>query len=101
METTSECIDNRRLPPVTIISIHSFTLFLREQLKSTSVKVVEIIPPAVKTNLGRSHDFGEELNVCTRSVLKQLEAGVLETTLGISAPRVACRAPRPTRRSRT
>ncbi|MFL5746103.1 MAG: short-chain dehydrogenase, partial [Niastella sp.] len=32
---------------------HSFTMSLRHQLKNTSVKVFEIIPPAVKTNLGR------------------------------------------------
>ena len=33
-------------------AIHSFTLSLRHQLKDTSVKVFEIIPPSVDTELG-------------------------------------------------
>ncbi|UPK68497.1 SDR family oxidoreductase [Chitinophaga filiformis] len=34
--------------------MHAFTMSLRHQLKNTSIKVFEIIPPAVKTNLGKS-----------------------------------------------
>lgn len=33
-------------------AIHSFTLSLRHQLKSTSVRVVEVVPPIVDTGLG-------------------------------------------------
>jgi uncharacterized oxidoreductase len=33
-------------------AIHSFTLSLRHQLKTTGVRVVEIVPPIVDTNLG-------------------------------------------------
>jgi uncharacterized oxidoreductase len=34
-------------------AMHSFSISLRHQLKKTSVKVFEIIPPAVETELGR------------------------------------------------
>lgn len=45
-------------------ALHSYTLSLREQLKSSSVKVIEIIPPAVNTDLGGAglHSFGENLD---------------------------------------
>ena len=38
--------------------IHSFTVSLRHQLKDTSVKVFEIVPPAVDTQLGKG-DAGD------------------------------------------
>lgn len=66
-------------------ALHSFTLSLREQLKSTSIAVTEVIPPAVKTNLGGSHDFGEELSTYVDSVFEQLARGVAEVTFGMSA----------------
>ena len=34
-------------------AIHSFTVSLRHQLKDTSIKVFEIVPPAVDTELGK------------------------------------------------
>ena len=34
-------------------AIHSFTISLRHQLKDTSIKVFEIVPPAVDTELGK------------------------------------------------
>jgi len=45
-------------------ALHSFTMSLRYQLgdQLPNIQVYEIIPPAVKTNLGGSHDFGEPLN---------------------------------------
>ncbi len=41
-------------------AVHSLTLSLRHQLKNTSVKVFEIIPPSVDTELG--HDRREDKN---------------------------------------
>lgn len=66
-------------------AVHSFTMSLREQLRGTSVTVTEIIPPAVKTNLGGSHDFGVELNDYADSVIAQLREGRTETTFESSA----------------
>jgi uncharacterized oxidoreductase len=73
-------------------AVHSFTLSLRHQLKSTGVGVVEIVPPIVDTGLGggvRSEgvtnrymmspeDFAEE-------ALTQLENDQNEVLVGMSA----------------
>ena len=64
--------------------LHSFTMSLREQLKLGPIAVTEIIPPAVKTNLGGAHDFGEELDDFTDSVIEQLGADAREITFGTS-----------------
>jgi uncharacterized oxidoreductase len=66
-------------------AIHSFTLSLRHQLRKTPIEVIEIIPPAVRTNLGGSHDFGVPLDEYADSVMTQLKEGRLEVTYGTSA----------------
>ena len=45
-------------------ALHSFTMSLRYQLAhdAPNIQVYEIIPPAVQTNLGGSHAFGEPLD---------------------------------------
>ena len=65
-------------------AIHSFTQSLRHQLSKTSIEVVEIIPPAVRTNLGGSHDFGAPLGEYADSVMAQLEEGRPEVTYQFS-----------------
>jgi uncharacterized oxidoreductase len=35
--------------------VHSFTMSLRQQLKNTSVRVIELAPPWVGTDLGAGH----------------------------------------------
>jgi uncharacterized oxidoreductase len=66
-------------------AIHSFTMSLRYQLKNSSVEVIEIIPPAVRTNLGGSHDFGEPLDEFADAVMGQLKEGKAEVTYTFSA----------------
>ena len=65
-------------------ALHSFTQSLRHQLSKTAIDVVEIIPPAVRTNLGGSHDFGTPLDEYADSVMAQLAAGLPETTYEFS-----------------
>jgi uncharacterized oxidoreductase len=65
-------------------ALHSLTMSLREQLKQSPIAVTEIIPPAVKTNLGGAHDFGEELDDFTDSVIEQLGTDAREITFGTS-----------------
>jgi uncharacterized oxidoreductase len=62
-------------------ALHSFTQSLRHQLAG-KVGVIEVLPPAVKTNLGGSHDFGEELDVFADSIIEQLKANVQEAAFG-------------------
>jgi uncharacterized oxidoreductase len=66
-------------------AIHSFTQSLRHQLSTSGIEVVEIIPPAVRTNLGGSHDFGAPLDDYADSVMMQLEEGRPELTYEFSA----------------
>ncbi|KYF84965.1 hypothetical protein BE17_07695 [Sorangium cellulosum] len=66
-------------------ALHSFTLSLRHQLRKTPVTVVEIIPPAVRSNLGGSHDFGVPTDEYADSVMQQLGEGRLEVTYQFSA----------------
>jgi len=65
-------------------ALHSFTLSLRHQLSAVGIEVVEIVPPAVRTNLGGSHDFGTPLAEYADAVMAQLAEGRPETTYDIS-----------------
>ena len=68
-------------------ALHSFTLSLRHQLRKTPIEVIEIIPPAVRTNLGGSHDFGAPLDEYADSVIAQLKAQEPEVTFESSDTR--------------
>jgi uncharacterized oxidoreductase len=67
-------------------ALRSFTLSLRRQLAGTSVKVVEIIPPAVNTDLGGVglHTFGVPLDEFADSAFERLRSGDLEIPYGFS-----------------
>jgi uncharacterized oxidoreductase len=66
-------------------ALHSFTLSLRQQLRLTKVEVVEVIPPAVRSNLGGAHDFGVDTAEYADSVMAQLADGRPEVTYQFSA----------------
>ena len=68
-------------------ALHSFTLSLRHQLKNTPIRVVELIPPAVDTDLGGPglHTFGVKLDEFITAAMPRIEAGDLEVSYGFAA----------------
>ncbi|MGC4034690.1 MAG: SDR family NAD(P)-dependent oxidoreductase [Chitinophagaceae bacterium] len=69
--------------------LRSFTLSLRHSLKSKNVEVIEIIPPALNTDLGGKgiHDAHPAVSDFIESIFKQLKDGKNELTFGTSADR--------------
>ncbi|KDO28429.1 hypothetical protein SPRG_06667 [Saprolegnia parasitica CBS 223.65] len=67
-------------------ALHSFTWSLRHQLADTSVRVIEIIPPEVDTELEAPglHTNGISVDVFADSVLARLSAGETEIGFGMS-----------------
>ena len=67
-------------------ALHSFTLSLRHQLSGTPIEVVEIIPPAVDTDLGGPglHTFGVPLDEFADAVAARLDRGDLEVPYGMA-----------------
>jgi uncharacterized oxidoreductase len=67
-------------------ALRSFTLSLRHQLASTPIQVVEIVPPAVNTDLGGPglHTFGVPVEEFADAVMARLREGDLEIPYGFS-----------------
>jgi uncharacterized oxidoreductase len=67
-------------------ALHSFTISLRHQLAGTGVRVVEILPPAVNTDLGGPglHTFGVPLDPFADAIMTRLEADESEIAYGTS-----------------
>lgn len=67
-------------------ALHSYTLSLRHQLLGTPVKVIEIIPPAVNTDLGGKglHTFGAPLAEFGSAAIAKLEQGEIEIAYGFA-----------------
>ena len=67
-------------------ALHSFTLSLRQQLKDTPIQVIEIIPPAVDTDLGGPglHTFGVNVNAFADDVMAKIQAGAVEAAYGFA-----------------
>lgn len=65
-------------------ALHSFTISLRHQLAATSIEVVEIIPPAVDTDLGGVglHTFGVDADEFADAVFEGLKRGDAEIAYG-------------------
>ncbi|MDB5241327.1 MAG: short-chain dehydrogenase [Spirosoma sp.] len=67
-------------------ALHSFTMSLRHQLAGTPIEVIELVPPAVNTDLGGTglHTFGVPVGDFADAMMKGLEAGALEIGYGTS-----------------
>jgi len=67
-------------------ALHSFTLSLRHQLRDTSIDVVEIVPPAVDTDLGGPglHTFGVDVDEFADAVMSRVAAGEREVGYGFA-----------------
>jgi uncharacterized oxidoreductase len=65
---------------------HSFTLSLRHLLKSKNIEVIEVIPPALNTDLGGKglHDFAPAVSDFIEAIFQQLKEGKTELTFGFS-----------------
>ncbi|WP_139489354.1 SDR family oxidoreductase [Brevibacillus dissolubilis] len=75
-------------------ALHSFTMSLRHQLAKTNIRVIEIVPPAVNTDLGGAglHTWGADVNEFADSIMARLEKGETEIGFGTSeAGRLASR----------
>lgn len=66
--------------------LRSFTLSLRELVKPRNIEVIEILPPALNTDLGGVglHDQAPPVSEFIDSVFEQLELGKTELTYGLS-----------------
>lgn len=65
---------------------HSFTRSLRHLMKSKNIEVIEMIPPALNTDLGGKglHDGQPPVSDFIASVFQQLKEGKTELTFGFS-----------------
>jgi uncharacterized oxidoreductase len=66
--------------------LHSFTLSMRELLKDRNIEVIELIPPALNTDLGGKgrHDYAPQVSDFILAVFEQLALGKTEITFGFS-----------------
>ncbi|MDB5257530.1 MAG: hypothetical protein JWM14_2225 [Chitinophagaceae bacterium] len=69
--------------------MRSFTLSLRHSLKSKQIEVIEMIPPALNTDLGAKglHDAYPPVSEFVTSVFEQMKEGKTELTFGTSGAR--------------
>lgn len=65
---------------------HSFTLSLQALLESKNIEVIEIVPPALNTDLGGKgiHDFAPPVSDFIESIFEQLKEGKKQLTFQFS-----------------
>jgi uncharacterized oxidoreductase len=66
--------------------LHSFTISLRHVLKEKNIEVIEIIPPALNTDLGGKgkHDYAQPVGDFINAVFEQLRNQKTEISFGFS-----------------
>jgi len=69
--------------------MRSFTLSLRHKLRPTNIEVIEMIPPALNTDLGGKgiHDGYPAVSDFVEAVFQQMKEGKTELTFGTSERR--------------
>ncbi len=69
---------------------HSFTLSLRQLLAAKNIEVIEIVPPALNTDLGGKglHDYAPPVSAFIDSIFVQLTENKQQLTFGFSAAMV-------------
>ena len=69
-------------------AVHSFSISLRAQLKGSPVKLIEILPPLVETNLhrgqGNERQGAMKLDAFTEQVLTALDSEKTEIPIGLA-----------------
>ncbi len=71
-------------------AIHSFSMALRHQLRNSPVKVLEIAPPGVESDLGKTDGAAQrdyprmKLDAFVKETMKALESGKAEMPIGQS-----------------
>lgn len=69
-------------------ALHSFSQTLRYQLKTTSLDVVEVIPPMVATGMGgQPRTMGVDVDVFADSIFERMEKGENEIGYGTAEAR--------------
>ncbi len=70
--------------------MRSFTLSLRHLLKAKNIEVIELIPPALNTDLGGKgiHNAYPAVSDFIASIFGQLKQGKTELTFGTSEDRL-------------
>jgi uncharacterized oxidoreductase len=65
---------------------HSYTLSLRHQLKAKNIEVIEVIPPALNTDLGGKglHNAASPVSEFIEAVFMQIDLGKTEISYGFS-----------------
>ena len=65
---------------------HSFTLSMQHLLKAKNIEVIEMIPPALNTDLGGKglHDHAPPVSDFITAVFEQMKAGKTRLTFGFS-----------------
>ncbi|MBC8122657.1 MAG: SDR family NAD(P)-dependent oxidoreductase [Gemmatimonadaceae bacterium] len=70
-------------------AVHAFSIALREQLRGSSVQVVELIPPIVKTNLHRNQpaqpDRAMSVDQFVARAIRALDSGQDEIAVGLAS----------------